>query len=80
MAAVSYSLVIGGRLEDVVAATSAPGAGQVEIRMDQTATTVTDPANPQVVNTITRAPRKMEIIQALENMIQYLVRDTNVLE
>lgn len=80
MAAVSYSLVIGGTLEQVVATTNAPGAGQVEIRMDQTATTVTDPSNPQVVNTTTRAPRKAEIILALENMIQYLIRDTNVLE
>ena len=74
MAAVSYSLVIGGTLEQVVAATSAPGAGQVEIRMDQTATTVTDATGG------TRYPKKSEIIFALENMIQYLVRDTNVVE
>ena len=76
MAAVSYSLVIGGTLEQVVAATSAPGAGQVEIRMDQTATTVTDAQS----TTGTRLPKKSEIILALENLIQYLVRDTNVTE
>ena len=76
MAAVSYSLVIGGTLEQVLAATSAPGAGQVEIRMDQTATTVTDAQS----TTGTRYPKKSEIILALENMIQYLVRDTNVIE
>ena len=76
MAAISYSLVIGGTLEQVVATTNAPGAGQVEIRMDQTATTVTDGQS----TTGTRAPKKSEIIFALENMIQYLVRDTNVIE
>jgi hypothetical protein len=76
MAAISYSLVIGGTLEQVVAATSAPGAGQVEIRMDQTATTVTDAQS----TTGTRLPKKSEIIFALENMIQYLIRDTNVTE
>lgn len=76
MAAVSYSLVIGGTLEQVVAATSAPGAGQVEIRMDQTATTVTDAQS----TTGTRLPKKSEIIFALENMIQFLIRDTNVTE
>jgi hypothetical protein len=76
MAAVSYSLVIGGTLEQVVASTSAPGAGSVEIRMDQTATTVTDAGS----TTGTRLPKKSEIILALENMIQYLVRDTNVTE
>lgn len=76
MAAISYSLVIGGTLEQVVATTSAPGAGQVEIRMDQTTTTVTDAQS----TTGTRAPKKSEIIFALENMIQYLVRDTNVVE
>lgn len=76
MAAVSYSLVIGGTLEQVVAAASAPGAGQVEIRMDQTATTVTDAQS----TTGTRAPKKSEIIFALENLLQYLIRDTNVTE
>lgn len=76
MAAISYSLVIGGTLEQVVAATSAPGAGQVEIRMDQTATTVTDAQS----TTGTRLPKKSEIIFTLENMIQYLIRDTNVTE
>lgn len=72
MAAVSYSITIGGNLEAVVAGTSAPGAGQVEIRMDQTASTVTDGGG-------TRKPLKSEILLAIEILEQYLLRDPNVI-
>lgn len=76
MAAISYSIGIGGNLETVVAATNAPGAGQIEIRMDQTATTVTDAAYAGG----TRAPRKGEIFSLIKVLEQYLIRDPNVLE
>ena len=76
MAAVSYSITIGGNLETVVASTSAPGAGSIEIRMDQTATTVTDAA----YSGGTRAPRKGEIQALIRVLEEYLIRDTNVLE
>lgn len=69
MAAVSYNVVIGGTLENVLTATNAPGTGQVEIRVDQTATTVND-------NGVTRSPKKGEILQALWLLIQYIERDT----
>jgi hypothetical protein len=76
MAAVSYSLVISGNLEQVVVAANAPAAGQVEIRMDQTATTVTDAQS----TTGLRAPKKGEIQQLIRILEEYLIRDTNVLE
>lgn len=76
MAAISYSLTLGAPLESVVAGTSAPGAGQVEIRMDQTLTTVTDSSTA----TGTRAVKKGEIQQIIRILEQYLIRDTNVLE
>lgn len=67
--------MVGGTLEQVVVAANAPAAGQVEVRLDQTATTVTDAAYGG-----TRAPRKGELIVALENLIQQIVRDTTILE
>lgn len=76
MAAVSYSIAIGGTLETVVASTNAPGAGSIEIRMDQTATTVTDAQS----TTGTRAPKKGEIQALIRVLEEYLIRDTNVLE
>jgi hypothetical protein len=76
VAAVSYSVVVGGTLEQVVAATSAPGAGQIELRIDQTATTVTDSQS----TTGTRAPKKGEVLEAVVKLLQYLIRDTNVIE
>jgi hypothetical protein len=79
MAAISYSILVGGTLETVVASTNAPGAGTVEIRMDQTATTVND-QNPLSGAAITRAPKKGEIQALIRVLEEYLIRDTNVLE
>lgn len=81
MAAVSYSLAIaetatGQGLEAVVAGTNAPAAGQVEIRIDQTATTITDAQS----TTGTRALKKGEAQWIINILTQYLIRDPNVLE
>jgi len=84
MAAVSYSLALaqtaqGSGLEAVVAGTNAPSAGVIEIRCDQTTTTVND-ANPLTGAAITRAPKKGELLYLIEVLKQYLERDQNVLE
>lgn len=84
MAAVSYTIALsavaaGSGLESVLAGTNAPSAGVVEIRMDQTTTTVND-ANPLTGAATTRAPKKGEILYLIEVLKEYLVRDTNVLE
>jgi len=42
MPAVSYTLSLGQTLEQVVVAANAPSAGSIELRMDQTATSITD--------------------------------------
>ena len=81
MAAVSYSIALaelatGQGLEAVIASTNAPAAGSVEIRIDQTAGALTDGAAPGG----TRALKKGEVIQLLNYLTQYLMRDTNVLE
>ena len=73
MAAVSYIISVGGNLESVTAGTAAPTSGSVEIRMDQTATSVTD-------NGTTRALKKGEIQYLIRILEQYLIRDTNVVE
>jgi hypothetical protein len=81
VAAISYTIALaetaqGMGLETVVAGTNAPSAGVVEIRMDQTATTITDAQS----TTGTRAPKKGEIQFLINILTQYLIRDTNVLE
>ena len=81
MTAISYTITMaelstGQGLEAVQAGTNAPSAGTVEIRIDQTATAVTDAAYAGG----TRAPRKGEIVQLINYLQQYLIRDTNVLE
>lgn len=76
MAAVSYSILVGGNQETVIASTNAPAAGSVEIRMDQTVTAVTDAQS----TTGTRAPKKGEIQALIRVLEEYLIRDTNVLE
>lgn len=76
MAAVSYTIAVGGTLESVTAGTNAPSAGSVEIRIDQTATAVTDSS----VSGGVRAPKKGEVQQAIRTLEQYLLRDTNVTE
>jgi len=76
MAAISYSILVGGNQETVVAGTNAPAAGSIEIRMDQTATSVTDAQSI----TGTRAVKKGEIQQLIRILEEYLIRDTNVFE
>jgi hypothetical protein len=76
LAAVSYSILVGGNQETVIAATNAPAAGSVEIRMDQTTTSVTDAQS----TTGTRAPKKGEIQALIRVLEEYLIRDTNVVE
>jgi hypothetical protein len=84
VAAVSYTIALsavtaGSGLESVIAGTNAPSAGVVEIRMDQTTTTVND-ANPLTGAATTRAPKKGEIQYLIRVLEEYLMRDTNVLE
>lgn len=71
MAAVSYLITAGGVLETVTAGTNAPSAVGVELRIDQTTTTVTDSGS-------TRALKKGEIQQAIRILEEYLIRDTNI--
>ncbi len=76
MAAISYVISVGGTLETVTAGTAAPTSGSLEIRIDQTATAVTDAQSA----TGTRAPKKGEVQQLIRILEEYLMRDTNVLE
>jgi hypothetical protein len=76
MAAISYIISVGGTLETVTTGTAAPTSGSVEIRMDQTATSVTDGGS----TTGTRSPKKGEIQQLIRILEEYLIRDTNVVE
>jgi hypothetical protein len=76
MAAISYVISVGGTQETVTTGTAAPTSGSVELRMDQTATSVTDAQS----TTGTRAPKKGEIQQLIRILEEYLIRDTNVLE
>ena len=73
MAAVSYTITAAGTLESVTAGTNAPSAGVVELRIDQTTTTITD-------NGSTRALKKGEVYAILKVLEQYLIRDTAVVE
>lgn len=77
MAAVSYVVTVGNTLEQVTAGTSAPAAtGTIEIRIDQTASIVTDGAFAGS----TRAVSKQDVFVALELIKQYLERDPNVFQ
>lgn len=71
MAAVSYLITAGGVLETVTASTNAPSAVGVELRIDQTTTTVTDSG-------ATRALKRGEVQQMLRILEEYLLRDTNL--
>jgi hypothetical protein len=73
MAAVSYVIGAGGTLETVTTGTNAPSSGVVELRMDQTTTTVTD-------NAVTRAVKKGEIQQLIRILEEYLIRDTSIFQ
>lgn len=75
MAAVSYSITVGQTLEQVTAGTNAPsgGAGTVELRIDQTASTVTD-------GSATRTLKRGEVFALIKILEEYLTRDTNVVQ
>lgn len=71
MSAISYYISTGGTLEGVTAGTSAPGSGDVELRINTTTTAVTEGAS-------TRAPKRGEIQQLMRILEQYLLKDTNI--
>ena len=74
MAAVSYTIAIGGTLETVTAGTNAPSAGQVELRIaDVAGASVTDQGG-------TRGPKRGEVQALMRVLEQYLLRDTNLIE
>ena len=59
------------RAEAVVAATSAPGAGNIELRIDTTTTSVTDAGS-------TRALKKGEVITLLRTLEQAVIKSTSL--
>lgn len=71
MAAVSYFVAPNGTLEAVTIGTNAPSAAGVEIRIDQTTTTVTD-------NGSTRALKRGEALRDLITLLQAIERDTSL--
>jgi hypothetical protein len=73
MAAISYTVAIGGNLQTVTSSTNAPSSGQIELRIDQTSTSVTDAATGG-----TRAPKKGEIQALIRVLEEYLIADTTV--
>ena len=75
MSAISYTLTLGAPLESVIAGTNAPAAGQIEVRFDQTVTTVTDGSVPGG----TRAVKKGEIYTMLKILEEKLINDSTVL-
>jgi hypothetical protein len=74
MAAISYSILVGGNLQTVVAGANAPAAGTVEIRMDQTTTAITDGSLPSG----SRAAKKGEIYALIKVLEEYLIQDSTV--
>lgn len=78
MAAVSYSWTAGQTLEQVTTGTNAPSGGNatVELRIDQTAGTVTDAAFAGSVRPLS----KKDVWDALVILMQYLERDTNIFQ
>jgi len=81
VASVSYQVILqesatGQGLEAVTIGAAAPtgGAGAVEVRIDQTATAITDGLS----GTGTRALKRGEVIQHLEYLIQAILRDTSL--
>lgn len=69
MAAISYLIAPGGTLETVTQGTAAPTSAGIELRIDQTTTTVTDKGS-------TRALKRGEIQQLLRIIEEALIRDT----
>ena len=78
MAAISYSWSAGQTLEQVTTGTAAPTGGNatVELRIDQTAGTVTDGAFAGAVRPLS----KKDVWDALVLFFQYLERDTNIFQ
>ena len=73
MAAISYTLTLGAPLESVVTGVNAPSAGQIEVRFDQTTTTVTDAQYPGG-----RAVKKGELQQMIRILEEKLINDVNI--
>ena len=71
MSAISYYMSVGGTLEGVTAGTSAPGSGNLELRIDTTTTAVTEGAS-------TRAPKRGELQAMIRILEQYLLKDANI--
>lgn len=76
MASVSYSWTVGQSLEQVTASTNAPsgGSGTIELRIDQTATAVTDAAYAGSSRPLTRA----DVLVGVQTLLEYLQQDSNV--
>jgi len=74
MAAISYVISLGQTLEQVTPGTAAPTSGSVELRMDQTATAVTDAQSP----TGTRALKRGEIFTLLKILQEKLSVDSTL--
>lgn len=78
MASVSFQIQIGQTLEQVTTGAAAPtgGAGMVEIRIDQTAASVTDGNVPGG----TRIMKRSEVQQLMRILEEAIIRDlTNLL-
>ncbi len=74
MPAISYAISVGGNLETVTASTNAPSAGSVEIRIDQSTTSINDASMAGG----TRAVKKGEVQQLMRVLEEYLIRDSNL--
>lgn len=71
MSAISFYVSTGGTLEGVTAGTSAPGSGNLEIRIDTTTTAVTEGSS-------TRAMKKGEVITLLRTLEQAIIKSTSL--
>lgn len=77
MAAISFAIAVGGNLETVTQGTLAPAAtGTIEIRIDQTASVITDAAYAGGTRTVLKG----EAVAQLQTLLQALIRTTAVLE
>jgi hypothetical protein len=74
--AISYSITLGQTLEQVTAGTNAPsgGSGTIELRIDQTATAITDGSLPAG----SRALKRSEVQYMQRILEEYLIQDTNI--
>jgi hypothetical protein len=78
MAAISYSVLVGGNLQTVTSGTNAPAAGNgaIELRYDQTATAITDAAYAGG----TRALKKGEVLQMIRVLEEAIIADTTTFQ